>query len=111
MSDIIELIWNNLVYYQLWNDIKYEVLENKMKLISGFPPNKLSNDDKDITIEYVIPIHMQQYKESCLTLQKLEYLFNTLPSHCKRIILGIANDNGTVVYYFIYKGLHRPKKN
>ncbi|CAL9730242.1 tRNA-splicing endonuclease subunit Sen15p [Monosporozyma unispora] len=114
---IESLVKENLAYFQYWKEVQLEDKTmpwrgTELKLVSGIPPNKLSNDDPEIIKEYILPVNMTQYKEEFITLQCLDLVFENLcEKDTKRIILGIVNSDGTLVFYFIYKGIHKPKKN
>lgn len=109
-NHIVKLVRNNLVHQQLWNDVQeIKLSEIDLWVMRGMPPHKLSNDDPSLEAEYILPVELSQYNPGELTLKIMSQIFAELG--CKRITLGIANDDGTVVYYFIYKGLHKPKKN
>lgn len=116
-SVIESLVKDNLSYFQYWTDVQLEdkILPWKgtdLRLVSGTPPNKLSNDDPEIQKEYILPVNMTQHKEEFITLECLDLVFEKLcDKDTKRIILGIVNSDGTIVYYFIYNGIHKPKKN
>ncbi|CAR21541.1 Sen15p [Lachancea thermotolerans CBS 6340] len=107
---IIKLVRNNLVHQQLWDDVEEAKLEDTDAwVLRGLPPHKLSNDDPQLDHEWILPIELSQYKPGKLTLELMDKIFSELK--CRRVTLGIVNDDGTVVYYFIYKGLHKPKRN
>lgn len=117
---IVTLVRNNLLHYQLWNDV--HVRDQKLlwkgrtfQVITGRPSHKLSNDgdyEDDIHLEYVLPVEMSDYKNSDFTLECLDEVFTKLcDTECKRLTLAIVNNDGTVVFYFIYKGIHKPKRN
>lgn len=114
---IESLVRENLAYFQFWTEVKLEERSltwrgTQLRLVSGIPPNKLSNDDPEIQREYILPVNMTQYKEEFITLECLDLIFEQLcGSETKRIIFGIVNSDGTVVFYLVYKGLHKPKKN
>lgn len=118
-EDILLYARRNLVHYQLWNEV--EVREScldwkgdRIRLLTGIPPRKLSNDDveSDIEKEFVLPVDMSQYKEGYLTLECVDKIFENLcDPETKRIVLAIVNDDGTIVFYFMYKGIHKPKRN
>ncbi|CEP62791.1 Sen15p LALA0_S06e03928g [Lachancea lanzarotensis] len=112
-SLVFELVTSNLTHQQLWDAVKAHKLSNSVNsdiwVVNGCPPHKLSNDDVELTNEWILPVELQQYDRGSLTLELADQIFAEL--RCRRIILGIVNDDGTVVYYFMYKGLHKPKKN
>ncbi|GCF01010.1 tRNA splicing endonuclease subunit [Zygosaccharomyces mellis] len=117
-----DLIWNNLAYAQLWEQLKardeqVEWQGQTLRIIEGKPPHKLSNDDygedeQDQGKEYVLPIEMSQYKAGKLTFKCLDLIFDRMcPPGARRITLALANSDGTVMFYFVYKGIHKPKRN
>lgn len=116
---IEKMVKENLSYFQEWSDVKLEEKSlvwrgSNLRVVSGVPPNKLSNDDSGDSImrEYILPVNMTQYKEDFITLECLDLIFDQLcVKDTKRIILGIVNSDGTTIFYFVYKGLHKPKKN
>ncbi|CAI4049506.1 hypothetical protein SUVZ_13G1940 [Saccharomyces uvarum] len=126
-TDIISLVKNNLLYFQMWTEVELlqDVLPwkgNNLNLLKGRPPHKLSNDAEDTggdkgpspiqQPEFILPINMSQYKENFLTLECLSRIFTQLgDSTTERILLAIINDDGTIVYYFVYKGVRKPKRN
>ncbi|CAR30748.1 hypothetical protein ZYGR_0P00500 [Zygosaccharomyces rouxii] len=116
------LVWDNLAYAQLWEQLRtrdeqVEWQGQTLQIIEGKPPHKLSNDDdggneNDHGIEYVLPIEMSQYKAGKLTFKCLDLIFDQLcPPDARRITLALANSDGTVMFYFVYKGIHKPKRN
>lgn len=111
MDSLAKQVRDNLVYYHSWQDVvSIPLLEGF--ILSGRPAAKLSNDDAEIQTEYIYPIELKQYNKGSLTLRMLDELFETLKDFAsKRILLGIVSDDGTIVYYTVYKGLQKPKKN
>ncbi|CCK71454.1 Sen15p KNAG_0H00380 [Huiozyma naganishii CBS 8797] len=115
-----ELVEKSLIHLQLWKDV---VVEDKLvvwkgvpvRLLTGCPPHVLSHDEKPadgIGREYILPVNMTQYKEEQVTLAFLDIVFSELcAKDTKRIILAIVNTDGTVVFYFVYNGVHKPKRN
>ncbi|CCE90847.1 Sen15p TDEL_0B07180 [Torulaspora delbrueckii] len=117
-GSIVTLVRNNLAHYQLWADVVISDRtmawrDQTLCLITGRPTQKLSHDDEDeIATEYVLPVEMSQYKGGYVTLECLDKVFDQLcPTTAKRLTLAIVNDDGTVAFYFVYKGLHKPKRN
>lgn len=114
------MVRDNLLLFQLWKDVtilEKSIIFNskKITLVTGIPPNRLSNDDienETIEREYLLPVSMTQYKEEYITMECLDRVFKELcPEGTSRIILAIVNTDGTIVFYFIYNGLHKPRKN
>ncbi|AGO11900.1 AaceriADR135Wp [[Ashbya] aceris (nom. inval.)] len=110
LEDLTALVRNNLVHYQQWSGVEVVPLGDR-EALCGRPAQKLSNDDDEIGVEYVLPLQLSQYRSSGVTLEALDKVFNQLPASCKRVVLAISSDDGTVVYYTVYQGLRRPRKN
>lgn len=126
MNSLTERVRQNLVHFHQWNTV--ELTPNSLpwkndrliQVLTGRPPNKLSNDDQEQEvdgrkipqIEYILPVEMSQYKEGYLTIECMDQVFEKLcPSDLNRILLAIVNDDGTVLYYFAHKGIYKPKRN
>lgn len=111
----------NLVHFQNWSDVvlldKYLPWHGRdIRLLSGFPPTKLRNDDVDpedgLEKEFILPVSLAQYQKEIITIECIDQIFRNLcEPTSKRIVLAILNDDGTIVFYFLYKGIHKPKKN
>lgn len=115
-----DLVWNNLAYCQLWDELQARnetvIWQNHtLRIMQGRPPHKLSNDVESGNfsgLEYVLPIEMSQYETGFVTFQCLDHIFDKLcPADAKRLTLAIVNSDGTVMFYFVYKGIHKPKRN
>ncbi|AQZ11146.1 SEN15 (YMR059W) [Zygosaccharomyces parabailii] len=120
LETTFDLVWHNLAYCQLWDEIRArdETVpwqDHTLRLLEGRPHHKLSNDVKNGNpdgLEYVLPIEMSQYKAGIVTFQCLDQAFEKLcPPNVKRLTLAMANSDGTVMFYFVYKGIHKPKRN
>ncbi|CCC71630.1 hypothetical protein NCAS_0H03200 [Naumovozyma castellii] len=121
--ELEELVKNNLLHFQLWSNVQVqnEYIPWKgmeLRLLTGKPSQKLSNDDENLgtdgtlMTEYILPINMSQYKTEFITIQCLDMIFEKLcPEYVKRLVLAIVSDDGTTVFYFAYKGIHKPKRN
>lgn len=114
----MDLVRDNLSHYQLWTDVVISDRampwrDQTLRLVTGKPTQKLSHDDQEeIATEYVLAVEMSQYKAGYLTLECLDEVFVRLcPPAAKRLTLAIVNDDGTVAFYFVYRGLHKPKRN
>lgn len=107
---LVNQVKENLLYQNLWTQVTEIQLSNET-LLQGKPKEKLLNDEKEQSIEIVLPIKLS----SELTVRRLNSIFHeleiTLNKRPKRILVGIVNDDSTVVYYFIHDGVYKPKKN
>ena len=115
---IIGLVRDNLAYCQFWADLcvcerTLAWRDQTLRLISGRPSQKLSHDDEEeIETEYVLPVEMSQYRKGYVTLECLDKVFGQLcPATARRLTLAIVSDDGTVAFYYVYRGLHKPKRN
>ncbi|CAG59171.1 uncharacterized protein GVI51_F06017 [Nakaseomyces glabratus] len=126
MSNLTERVRDNLLHFHLWTEVEEVPKQLNWKddriinILVGRPPHKLSNDDdeeqegdcKRAKKEYILPVEMSMYKEGYLTLELLDKIFDDLcAASTQRLLLGIVNDDGTVLYYFAHKGIYKPKKN
>ncbi|EDO15887.1 hypothetical protein Kpol_1019p7 [Vanderwaltozyma polyspora DSM 70294] len=117
-NETLKLVRNNLVHNLLWKEVEIcdETISFEgevLQLIVGRPVHDGEDiHETKVGKEYVLPVEMSQYQDGYLTLECIDQVFSKLcPSEVERIILAIANDDGTVVFYYIYKGLHKPRKN
>lgn len=117
MSLVIEQVKTNLEYYVLWQSVEsHEILLDNnvgLTIISGYPPQKLHNNDEPHLKEWVIPQTISSQKELQLSeinqwFKSVERLAGTRP---KRVTIGLLNNDSTVVYYFIHDGIAKPKQN
>ncbi|QLQ80121.1 hypothetical protein HG537_0D01210 [Torulaspora globosa] len=113
---IVRLVKDNLAYCQFWTNLcvwdrTMSWRDETVYVISGRPSQKLSHDDEDIHEEYVVPVEMSQYKKGYVTLECLDKVFEMCPATATRLTLAIVSDDGTVAFYYVYKGLHKPKRN
>lgn len=119
-KSIEHAVRTNLVHFQNWSDVKIcneelQWRERTIRLLSGIPQTPLANGDSDSdgnpVTEFLLPVNLAQYKSDFITIECLDLIFERLcKSDTKRIILSIVNDDGTIVFYFVYKGVHKPKK-
>ncbi|EMG46893.1 SEN15 tRNA-splicing endonuclease subunit SEN15 [Candida maltosa Xu316] len=109
-SSLIDQVRLNLIHYNLWTNVEKYESEN---ILSGLPKEKLTNTDVDITKEWIIPRTLTDSKLSVLQINSFFKTITKLNNEVrpKRIILGIVNDDGTVVYYFVHDGITKPRQN
>jgi tRNA-splicing endonuclease subunit Sen15 len=100
----------NLLFYTLWTRVQ-EISLPSGTVLSGKPHNKLLGDDTEQGLEIVLPARIGEE----VSPKRLNTIFNDMQqaqgTRPKRLIIGIVNDDSTVVYYFIHDGLVKPKKN
>lgn len=118
---LIEQVSVNLTHYNLWTNVQEHAvkipgdLASQVKVLSGLPPSKLDSNDQPNLREWIIPRSMKVNPE--LLLQEINHWFeliSQIDSHNirpKRVTIGLVNDDGTVVYYFIHDGVVKPRQN
>ncbi|KAK9457355.1 Sen15 protein-domain-containing protein [Dipodascopsis uninucleata] len=132
--DIANKVKLNLDLHHLWTELElhqfpvvddekssdaFPYLDNgEIVLITGRPPDKLystdskdPNDDSKILTEWILPAR----KESNWSLRKWAVIFKTIEVYTgvivNRILMALYTEDSTVVYYFVHKGLIKPRKN
>ncbi|CCE65942.1 hypothetical protein TPHA_0N01610 [Tetrapisispora phaffii CBS 4417] len=120
-DETVQLVRNNLVHNLSWSDV--EVLEKStfddglaLQVIRAQPSNEVSQDDAQDRnadgFEYIVPIEMSQHLASWLTVKMMEDIFvKMLPLGTKRFIMAVVSDDGTVMFYYVYEGVHKPRRN
>ncbi|CCH44864.1 tRNA-splicing endonuclease subunit [Wickerhamomyces ciferrii] len=103
---LVDQVQQNLLFQQLWTQVTPIKLSN-ITILQGFPKEKLISDDEtNLNKEFVLPIKLKDE----ITPNMLDQVFKELQG-VKRLVLGIVNDDGTVVYYIVHDGVYKPKKN
>ncbi|RCK60745.1 tRNA-splicing endonuclease subunit SEN15 [Candida viswanathii] len=102
----------NLIHYNLWNNVTAHA-HGPHAYLSGHPREKLvSTDPDEIRKEWIVP---RLLKDEKLSVQEINEWFETIEkdegARPARLIIGIINDDGTVVYYFIHDGIVKPRQN
>lgn len=108
--DLAAQVKTNLVHYNLWHDVHIHDTPG-LKILSGIPPNKLGENDKDNQVEWVVPQTMDSPE---VLIDDMELWFEAVSRLCerpKRVTIAIANDDGTIVYYFVHDGAVKPRQN
>lgn len=109
MEEVYQIVRTNLVHYQLWNAVQFEIEtvpwtdketgeSVQLRLISGCQP------ESDVR-QYVLPVEFSQYQETFLTPRCLNWVFEKLvPVGIEKLILAIVGDDGTTVFYNLKRG-------
>ncbi|ODV62273.1 Sen15p ASCRUDRAFT_74692 [Ascoidea rubescens DSM 1968] len=139
MSVLSNQVKQNLVYYNLWSNAKevpIVVSDSKCFVLKALPPSdfsssssdslnfkfsKLQEAEKDSSVgsdgreeyEYILPVDMDdkitmKFLDDCFEQIKISERIASRPN---RIILGMVNDDSTIVYYFVHDGIAKPRKN
>ncbi|RLV94358.1 hypothetical protein JA1_001803 [Spathaspora sp. JA1] len=96
---LAEQVKINLIHYNQWTDV---VIHESTSFVSGKPPN--SED-----LEWVIPS-----KNCQLTVDEINQWFKEIEkiqSKVDKVTIGVVNDDGTIVYYYIHNGIVEPRQN
>lgn len=105
---MLDQLKTNLVHYNNWS----QVTDHAGLFVSGLPPAKLDARDEDNRREWVVPRSNQQPQ---LSVREIDQWFVKVAEESgtrpERIAVGILNDDGTVVYYFIHDGVVVPPQN
>lgn len=106
---LAQQVCTHLVHYNLWTGVA-EQLTNGHVLLCGYPPYKLDEQDGANEKEWVVPCSM----DADVTLDTVEEWFKCAAANGprpRRLTLALANDDGSVVYYFVHDGVARPRQN
>lgn len=105
----VELVRNKLLYELFWHQVSeycsyhsdgHEIIVLKARTHEDSPE------------EYILPYVRSQSSKPFLTLEYLDELFEShLPTDVKKCIIAIISDDGTTVFYNMYKGIGKPRKN
>ncbi|ODQ78241.1 hypothetical protein BABINDRAFT_9464 [Babjeviella inositovora NRRL Y-12698] len=115
MTSLAEIVATNLVHYNLWTAVEDVVLSSRTVLCGAPPPTSVIATDSSTVLsdqEYVLPLLVSEK----LTLATLDGIFREIAERRagvrpEKVIGGILNTDGTVVYYFIWDGVAKPRKN
>ncbi|KAH3683330.1 hypothetical protein WICPIJ_005697 [Wickerhamomyces pijperi] len=126
---LVSQVKQNLSFYNLWSDIT-EIQTTSFTFLQGKPKDPLTvqstidsttdgisseltkeQEQGQIPYELVYPIRL----DSKLSPRDIHQLFKELEDFkgfkIEKIIAGILNDDSTIVYYNIYNGLVKPRRN
>ncbi|WPK26012.1 hypothetical protein PUMCH_003356 [Australozyma saopauloensis] len=108
----------NLVHYNLWTDVTvHDVQESaestpyRFALLSGLPPSKLDQSDKEGLREWVIARLLEDRHSSMSEIEQFFRAIESLAPRPKRVTLALVNDDATVTYYFVHDGAIKPRQN
>lgn len=107
---LLQRVRTHLVHYNLWTDVT-EHSANGLVVLSGRPPHKLDEQDGSEQREWVVPCSMN---EAEVTLEQIDAWFECAAAGAarpRRMTVAVANDDGTIVYYFVHDGVAKPRQN
>lgn len=111
--DLTELVRTNLVHYNLWLEVEELVVGvGRVRVLRGRPPRDDSSQAHLEAVEFVLPLLDTQ----SLTVDEIEGVFAGTAAanngaRPAKVIGGIATLDSSVMYYFIWDGLVKPRKN
>lgn len=107
---LAQQIKTNLVHQHLWT----EVVTHKValcELVHGTPPKTIHPDDTEIRSEWLVAAR----SNDDWTLKQWDECFREAESvagkEVDRMLMAIVDNDSTIVYYFVHKGLVKPRKN
>lgn len=110
MPELPDRVVTNLVHYNQWTEVKLHRLEMGM-VISGMPPSKLDLRDEENRLEWVVP----KLDEAPIQVKEIgkwmEIVNGMAGEKVGRFTMGLEGLDGTVVYYFIYDDVTKPRQN
>jgi tRNA-splicing endonuclease subunit Sen15, fungi type len=109
---------DNLSFQHNWKNIEIFQIPGynsnyPIYLCIGVPSEKLHPDDKTIEREIVLVTKLK----GKFTISLWTHVFDELKKHFgleeppRRVTMAMVTDDSTIVYYFVNKGLIKPKKN
>lgn len=109
----------NLVHLQGWRDVEVQregfMWHGRLlRLLCGHRPASVASPEGEASsdIEYILPVSLAQHSAEPVTIECLDRIFAELCGpDTSRILVAIVSDDGTIVFYFLHKGIHKPKKN
>ncbi|KAK7207223.1 Sen15 protein-domain-containing protein [Myxozyma melibiosi] len=127
-SDLAHRVKRNLDLQHLWTELSihrvpvlapdaFEFLDGgELVFVLGRPADRLyATDEYD---EDGLPVHewiLPVRTESTWSIQRTVAVFESLEAYTrapvKRVLMGMYTDDSTVVYYFVHKGLIKPRKH
>ncbi|ODV85639.1 hypothetical protein CANARDRAFT_176075 [[Candida] arabinofermentans NRRL YB-2248] len=107
-------VYLNLVHYNLWCGVSVVRCGDEY-IVKGCPPpatdsNNNTNSTSD-DVEYIVPV----LKTTKVSMKVLDSVFEAIEAteglKPKKIILGIVDVDGTVVYYNVHDGIQKPRQS
>lgn len=126
VKELAALVQHNLTHHHLWTQLRLEEVnlpDNKTyTLCTGVPPEQLHPDDviEDSTKlprEWVLPVNTQQQwsiREWAEVFKGIDERVKAMQSDqpkVNRVVMACATNDGTIVYYFVNRGITKPRKN
>ncbi|QPG77077.1 hypothetical protein FOA43_004476 [Brettanomyces nanus] len=106
----------NLTHYCLWlnvSEVRFfdKTVNETISVLKGQNPKADNDSGCANNYDYVLPV----MKDTKLTLQTIDLIFYHLElnegSPVDKLVLGIMDFDGTIVYYNIHPGVHKPKNS
>lgn len=124
--ELAATVQHNLTHHHLWTKLALEDVNlpnNKTyTLCTGIPPEQLHPDDvvddaTNLPREWVLPVStlqqwsIREWAEVFSGIDEKTSKNTQLLSPVKRIVMAAVTNDGTIVYYFVNRGITKPRKN
>lgn len=104
-------VQTNLVHGNMWTEVRTHETASGV-LVSGLPPTPLDSRDAPGSREWVVPrSYLEEPQLSVAEINSWFVELAKLGTRPLRVTIAIVNDDGTIVYYFIYDGVVKPPQN
>lgn len=107
---LLQRVRTHLVHYNLWTDVA-EHAANGLVMLSGYPPYSLDELDNAHQKEWVVPCSMDEAEVSLDQIDRWFAVAAGAGARPRRMTVAMANDDGTIVYYFVHDGVAKPRQN
>lgn len=131
IKELAAIVQHNLTHHHLWTQLSLETVNlsdnQTYTLCTGVPPEQLHPDDEvenpqKLPSEWVLPVNtLQQWsiREWAEVFSGIDEKLHTDArnddskpvQNVKRVVMAAVTNDGTVVYYFVNRGITKPRKN
>lgn len=120
LEQLASIVKSNLTHQHLWTSLSLSKVTladgSSYTLCTGIPPDQLHPDDvidksaKKLPLEWVLPVTTEQ-KWSIREWAEVFAGIEKVQTGVTRVVMACVTVDGTVVYYFVNKGITKPRKN
>ncbi|KAF5095849.1 hypothetical protein D0Z00_002989 [Geotrichum galactomycetum] len=134
--ELAQIVQHNLTHHHLWTGLRLETLTlpsdpnspREYTVCTGVPREQLHPDDPPVvpedaprSREWVLPVKtdekwsIREWAEIFAAIKAVDDGTSnnggSSSSNLSRVIMASVTNDGTVVYYFVNKGITKPRKN